>query len=56
MYFLFSHLLSELLILLLVNSLVFHSFEELLDVLQVILAGVVRVEVSVKVGDGSLGL
>ena len=29
-------------------------FEELLDVLQVVLAGVVRVEVCVKVGDGRL--
>ena len=53
MHFLLSHFLSELLVLLLGHDLVFHSLEELLYVLQAVLTGVVRVEVSVKVGDGS---
>ena len=55
MHFFLSHFLSEFLVLLLGDSLVVHAFKELLNVLQVILAGVVCIEVGVEVGDGSLG-
>ena len=56
MHFFLSHFLSEFLVLLLGDSLVVYTFKELLNVLQVVLAGVVRVEVSVEAGDGSLGV
>ena len=56
MYFLLSYFLSELLVLLLGDSLVFHSLEELLYVVQAFLTGVVRIEGSVKVRDGGLGV
>ena len=54
MHFLLSYLLGELLVLLLGDSLVFQSLKELLYVLQAVLTGVVRIEVGVEVGDGSL--
>ena len=56
MHFLFSYFLSEFLVLLLGDSLVIYTLKELLNVLQVILAEAVCVEVSVEVGDGSLGI
>ena len=56
MHFLLSYLFGELLVLLLGDGFVIYAFEELLDVLQIVLAGVVCVEVVVEAGDGSLGV
>ena len=56
MHFLLSHFLGELLVLLLGDSLMFHTLEELLDVLQAILTGVLGIEVVVEARDGSLSV
>ena len=54
-YFLLSDFFSEFLVLLLGDSLVIYTIQELFYVLEVVIAGVVLVQFLVEVCDGSLG-